>query len=107
MTDVPEQPRTVVAVEIHSRHLILTWMAPHDNNAEIQGYFVSYRQPAFAEGGIMIENVIQERVNVTNLFPGVTYNFSVTAYNNIGNSTKSETTPLRTMDEGLHSSLTP
>ena len=47
-------------------------------------------------------NVSEERVNVTELFPGVTYNFTVTAYNDIGNSSESENTPVRTLDEGMY-----
>ena len=47
-------------------------------------------------------NVSEEMVNVTDLLPGVTYNFTVIAYNDLGNSTESETTPRRTLDEGVH-----
>ena len=61
-----------------------------------------YNQPNFAGGGMMVLNVSKETVNVTDLLPGVTYNFTVIAYNDIGNSTESETTPLRTLDEGMH-----
>ena len=100
---VPEQPQNITANETQSRYLVLTWVEPHDNNAPILGYLVSYNQPGFAGGGIVTLNVSEEMVNVTELFPGVTYNFTVIAYNNIGNSTQSETTPLRTLDEGMHS----
>ena len=75
-------------------------MEPHDNNAPILGYFVLYNQPNFAGGEIVTLNVSEQMVNVTNLFPGFTYNFTVIAYNDIGNSTESEATPLRTLDEG-------
>ena len=101
-TDTPEQPQNITAVETQSRYLILTWVEPHDNNAPIQGYFVLYNQPNFAGGEMVTQNVSKERVNVTDLFPGVTYNFTVIAYNGIGNSTESELTPLRTLDEGIH-----
>ena len=76
------------------------WVEPHNNNAPILGYFVLYNQPNFAGGKIVTLNVSEQMVNVTNLFPGFTYNFTVIAYNNIGNSTESEATPLRTLDEG-------
>ena len=76
------------------------WVEPHDNNAPILGYFVSYNQPVFAGGERIILTVSEEVVNVTNLLPGVVYNFTVIAYNDIGNSTASETIPLRTLEEG-------
>ena len=91
-----------MAVETQSRYLVLMWVEPHDNNAPILGYFVSYDQPVFAGGERMTLTVPNEIVNVTNLLPGVTYNFTVIAYNDIGNSTASETTPLRTLEEGEH-----
>ena len=51
---------------------------------------------------MVVVNVSDETANVTDLFPGVTYNFTVTAFNDIGNSTESESTPVRTLDEGMH-----
>ena len=99
-TDIPEQPQNITAVEIQSRYLVFMWVEPHDNNAPILGYFVSYNQPVFAGGERITLNVSEEVVNVTNLLPGVVYNFTVIAYNNIGNSTASETTPLSTLEEG-------
>ena len=75
------------------------WVEPYDNNAPILGYFVSYNWPGFAGERVTL-NVSKEMVNVTNLLPGVTYMFTVVAYNDIGNSTESEPTPLSTLDEG-------
>ena len=100
--DIPEQPQNITAVETQSRYLVLTWMEPHDNNAPVLGYFVSYNQPVFAGGERVTLNVTEEMVNVTNLLPGVIYNFTVIAYNDIGNSAESETTPLSTLEEGKH-----
>ena len=98
--DIPEQPQNITAVETHSRYLVLVWVEPHDNNAPILGYFVSYNQPVFARGERITLNVSEEVVNVTNLHPGVVYDFTVIAYNNIRNSIASETTPLSTLEEG-------
>ena len=98
--DTPEQPRNIRAVETQSRYLVLMWVEPHDNNAPILGYFVSYNQPVFAGGERITLIVTEEMVNVTNLLPGVTYTFTVVAYNDIGNSTESEPTPLSTLEEG-------
>ena len=97
---IPEQPQNITAVETQSRYLLLTWVEPHDNNAPILGYFVSYNQPDFAGGERITLNVSEEMVNVTNLFPGFTYNFTVIGYNDIGNSTESESAPLSTLEEG-------
>ena len=44
-------------------------------------------------------------VNVTELYPGVTYNFTVLAFNEVGNSSSSDVTPFRTLDEGESSQL--
>ena len=98
--DIPEQPQNITAVETQSRYLVLMWVEPHDNNAPILGYFISYNRPVFAGGERIILNISEEMVNVTNLLPGVIYNFTVIAYNDIGNSTASETTPLSTLEEG-------
>ena len=99
---IPERPDNITALEIESRYLVLTWIEPHDNNAPILGYLVQYNQPEFAGGLMVVLNVSEETTNVTDLFPGVTYNFTVIAFNDIGNSTASETTPVRTLDEGMY-----
>ena len=100
LTDIPEQPQNITAVETQSRYLILSWIEPHHNNAPILGYFVSYNRPIFAGGESVTLNVSEEMANVTNLFPRFTYSFTVIAYNDIGNSTESEATPLMTLEEG-------
>ena len=76
-------------------------MEPHDNNAPILGYFVSYNQPGFAGRGLVIVlNVTETMANVTDLYPGVTYNFTVMAFNEVGNSSQSDVAPFRTVEEG-------
>ena len=83
-----------------SRSLTLMWIEPHDNNAPIQGYFVSYMQPSFARGERVVQRVSDELAYVFELFPGVTYNFTVITYNEIGNSTESESISVKTLEEG-------
>ena len=51
---------------------------------------------------MVVVNVSDETANVTELFPGVTYNFTVTAFNEVGNSSASVVYPFRTLDEGKH-----
>ena len=48
-------------------------------------------------------------VNVTELYPGVMYNFTVLAFNEVGNSSSSDVTSFRTLEEGesLSHSYTP
>lgn len=99
-TDNPEQPLNLTVLEIQSRFLILTWTEPHDNNAPIQGYFVSYMQPSFAGGEIVVDSVSNNLIDVFRLFPGITYNFTVIAYNEIGNSSESDSISIMTLEEG-------
>ena len=54
---IPEQPRNLMAHNVTSRNLTLTWMEPHDNNAPISGYRVSYVQPVFLGGDTVTLNV--------------------------------------------------
>jgi hypothetical protein len=75
------------------------WVEPHDNNAPILGYYVSYNQPDFATGEMMIVNTIGTMANITELYPGVTYNFTITAFNEVGNSSSSTVISFRTLEE--------
>lgn len=100
--DVPENPKSITALEIQSRSLGLSWIEPHDNNAPIQGYFVIYVQPTFAGGERFVKSTSDVAITLTELFPGVAYNFTVIAYNDIGNSTESEAIHIRTLEEGNH-----
>ena len=60
-------------------------MEPHDNNAPLSGYQVTYMQPGFVAGerGRVVNTSIEFAV-ITGLFPGVDYMFSVIAFNEIG-----------------------
>lgn len=100
--DVPEHPESITAFEIQSRSLVLSWIEPHDNNAPIVGYFVSYTQPTFAGGRTITNSTSDEVISLNELLPGVAYNFTVIAYNIIGNSTPSEAIQIETLEEGSH-----
>jgi hypothetical protein len=100
ISDVPERVENIIALEIQSRSLVLSWIEPHDNNAPIEGYFVFYTQPTFAGGETIINSTVDIVITLNELFPGVTYNFTVTAYNVIGNSTPSEVIHVNTTEEG-------
>ena len=75
------------------------WVEPHDNNAPILGYYISYNQPVFVGGEMVIVNTIGTMANITGLYPGVTYNFTVMAFNEVGNSSSSVVFPSRTLEE--------
>ena len=76
-------------------------MEPHDNNAPIFGYRVMYKQPVFLDRIQVVLNTTTTTVDVTGLHPGVTYNFTVVAFNEIGDSPSSDIAPVRTLDEGM------
>ena len=48
----------------------------------------------------MVVNTNITIANITELYPGVTYNFTVTAFNEVGNSSLSAVFPSRTLEEG-------
>lgn len=77
------------------------WVEPHDNNAPVLGYRVSYNQPSFLGGGGVVVNSSQEMVNITDLRPGVLYGFTVIAFNEIGDSIPSEVAMVTTLEEGM------
>ena len=79
----------MTAVVVTTTSVVLEWVEPHDNNAPILGYRVSYTRPLFLNGLEVTVNSSVERVNITGLHPGVIYTFFVTAYNEIGDSSPS------------------
>ena len=79
------------------------WEEPHNNNAPITGYRVTYQQPAFLDpsSGVQVVNSTVEMADITGLHPGVTYNFTVVAFNEIGDSTPSDMVSVTTLEEGV------
>ena len=67
------------------------------------GYRVMYRQPVFLDANNRVEviNTTAEMVVVPGLHPGVTYNFTIVAFNEIGDSTPSNIASIRTLEEGM------
>ena len=111
---IPEQPQNLMTHNVTSRNLTLTWVEPHDNNAPISGYRVSYVQPVFLGGDNVTLNVSadssvssgssQDFVNsflfIDDLHPGATYMFTVIAFNIIGASEPSAPFTQIMVDEG-------
>ena len=101
LSDTPEQPQNVTAVVVTTTAVLLEWVEPHDNNAPILGYRVSYTRPLFLNGLEVTVNSSVERVNITGLHPGVTYTFSVIAFNGLGDSTPSDGLMVTTVETGI------
>ncbi len=80
--------------------MIVLWVEPHDSNAPIFSYTITYRHPSFLGGQEESVNSSAEMSFIGGLHPGVEYNFSVVAYNEIGVSEPSVVTGLATLDEG-------
>ena len=61
---------------------------------------VEFSDPPFLNGTQRTVNLSDEQAFIDNLHPGVTYNFIVTAFNEIGFGMESEALPVTTLDEG-------
>ena len=85
---------------LNSTAILLNWVEPHDNNAPILGYRVMYTRPEFLNGSDVELGVTSEMAVLTDLHPGVTYNFTVIAFNEIGDSLESEVAMVATEEEG-------
>ena len=99
----PEQPQNIAPVNTTSHAITLVWEEPHNNNAPIAGYRVTYQQPSFLDtsDGVQVVNSTVEMADITGLHPGVTYNFTVVAFNEIGDSTPSHVVSVSTVEEGM------
>ena len=99
-SDTPQRPLNVSERNITSRSFILEWVEPHDSNAPILGYLVRYNMPFFLNSTMVIQEVTEAELTITGLHPGVTYNLTVVAFNEIGDSLPSDVAQVRTADKG-------
>jgi len=60
-----------------------------------------YTEPDFLNSNVVVVNATEERAEISGLHPGVTYSFTVVAYNDIGDSVPSEDYSVRTLEEGI------
>ena len=60
-----------------------------------------YTQPGFLGSTNEVVTVTIEMATITELHPGVTYMFTVVAFNNIGDSDPSDETAVTTLEEGI------
>ena len=100
LSDRPEQPQNLTALNITSRSITLEWIEPHHNNAPVTGYNVIFSQPDFLSDDTVIVNSTEETVVITDLHPGVEYVFTVVAFNAIGESVPSDEERATTLEEG-------
>ena len=96
--DRPEKPTDLEVVIVTSRSLSLVWVEPHHNNAPVLGYRMMYSQQDISA---VVEYVTeQETLHIAQLLPGLTYQFTVVAYNDIGDSNPSDILEVTTLEEG-------
>lgn len=76
--DAPGKPRVV---NVQSRQVTLSWTPPADNGATIEGYRVTA-----TKGGEFEQDCAQTTCTLTGLTNNVTYGFTVTARNRVGES---------------------
>ena len=93
--------------DVTSRDLFINWTEPHDNNAPVTGYNITYQNPDCL---VMAPNnqpqdvtvtSMEEQAMITDLHPGENYSFIVIAINDICPSVPSIPVSVRTMEEGI------
>lgn len=89
----------MTAVEVLSDQVKLMWVEPHDNNAPITRYLVMYAQAAEGEQVRSVSSTTVMAI-ITDLFSDTEYNFTVSAYNEIGDSDPSDSLTVRTLEKG-------
>ena len=90
---------------INSTAIELQWMEPHGNNETITAYIVRFQQPQLQGGEDVNQTFSSEtkRAIFTELYPGVTYVFTVAAINILGIGNASAGVHVRTLDERKYS----
>ena len=93
----------LTATIVGSRNVTLEWVEPHDNNADIMLYRVYYVTPFFLGAMNISVNTLDntEMLLIENLHPGENYTFTVTAFNQVGESERSIPFSVRTLEEGM------
>ena len=80
--------------------LTIIWTKPHDNNAHITKYSISYHNPNNITQNVVVSSA-EEQVTITDLHPGEYYTFTIIAINDICPSQPSVPATVRTMEEGM------
>ena len=95
LIDRPERPVITRVENVTSEGVSLFWEEPHHNNAPILGFYV------YSDGHLVGNaSADDESFNVTGLTPHTEYVFTVTAFNNIGESTPSPGITITTLEAG-------
>ena len=107
ITDCPDEPINVGLFDVTSRDLFINWTEPHDSNAPVTGYNITYQNPDCL---VMAPNnqprdvtvtSMEEQAMINDLHPGENYSFIVIAINDICPSVPSTPVSVRTMEEGI------
>ena len=106
IADCPDEPINVEVFDVTSRGLFINWTEPHDNNAPVTGYNITYQNPdclvmASIEPQDVTVTSMEEQAMITSRHPGEDYTFIVIAINDICPSTPSIPVSVRTMEEGI------
>ena len=95
IADRPEPPQSVIAAEITSNTIYLTWLKPHDNNAPILGYYITFIGAGLGEN--VVVNTSAESADFCSLVSDGIYTFNITAFNEFGVSDPSDPLTVRTL----------
>ena len=95
---IPERPVNVTVADVAPRSVLLRWIEPHDNNAEITDYEVEIRDDTDSNSPPVTQRTMGavEMLNVTGLKPFNNYTFVVFANNSLGRSPPSAPVTTRT-----------
>lgn len=77
---------------------MLIWLEPYHNNAPVLGFHVMYSEE-YNTTRVVLESE-EEILHIPDLLPGVTYQFTVVAFNDIGDSVTSDVYNVTTLEEG-------
>ena len=97
----PDVPGNVTISESSARYQVVTWDTPFDGNSPITGYqvfssssrnttFVQIFPPLGRKRAVSVTPINETAINVTDLIPFVSYQYSVSTTNAIGTSDSSQ-----------------
>ena len=95
IADRPEPPQSLFAAEITSNAIYLTWLKPHDNNAPILGYYITFIGAGLGEK--VVVNTSKESADFCSLWSDANYTFNITAFNELGVSDPSDSLTVWTL----------
>lgn len=100
--DLPEPPVDVVAAEVTSDSVTLSWNSGNDDVTE--SYIIRYNRPNASGNGsyVQVTDVTDTEYTVSDLVPFTAYSFQVMAVNSIGTSAPSAMLEATTHESSEH-----